>query len=162
MMPTRAQAIFGEHQAEIYRRTDRMFAGLFGIQYVAGVLAAYFFSPKTWMGAASAIHIHVWSALILGGAVALLPVGMALTAPGRTATRHVIAVAQMIYSALLIHLLGGRVEAHFHIFGSLAFLSFYRDWRVLISASVVVALDHYFRGVYWPQSVYGILTPSPW
>src|SRR5205085_3892425 len=59
-------------------------------------------------------------------------------------------------------LTGGRIETHFHVFGSLAFLAFYRDWRVLLSATVVVAGDHFIRGVYWPQSVYGVLTASPW
>ena len=44
------------------------------------------------------------------------------------------------------------------MFGSLAFLAFYRDWRVLITATVVVAADHFLRGIYWPQSVYGVLT----
>ena len=48
----------------------------------------------------------------------------------------------MLMGALLIHLTGGRIEAHFHIFGSLAFLAIYRDWRVLITASLVVVLDH--------------------
>ena len=51
---------------------------------------------------------------------------------------------------------------HFHVFGSLVILSFYRDWRVLIPATLVVALDHFLRGVYWPYSVYGVLTASPW
>nr|WP_303652938.1 EAL domain-containing protein [Paludisphaera mucosa] len=64
--------------------------------------------------------------------------------------------------ALLIHLSGGRIETHFHIFGSLAFLAFYRDWRVLLTFSVVVALDHSFRGVFWPYSIYGVLTVQPW
>jgi signal transduction histidine kinase/CheY-like chemotaxis protein len=77
-------------------------------------------------------------------------------------TRHVIAVSQMLTSALLIHLTGGRIETHFHVFGSLAFLAFYRDWRVLVSASLVVALDHYVREAYWPQSVYGVLTTDSW
>ena len=40
----------------------------------------------------------------------------------------------MLTSALLIHLTGGRIETHFHVFGSLAFLAFYRDWRVLVPA----------------------------
>jgi len=65
-------------------------------------------------------------------------------------------------SALLIHLSGGRIENHFHIFGSLAFLAFYRDWRVLITASAVTAADHFIRGIYWPQSIFGVLTASPW
>ena len=61
-------------------------------------------------------------------------------------------------SALLIHLTGGRIETHFHIFGSLAFLAFYRDWKVLVTASTVVALDHCLRGVYWPESVFGVMS----
>ena len=65
-------------------------------------------------------------------------------------------------SALLIHLSGGRIETHFHVFGSLVILSFYRDWGVLIPATLVVAVDHYVRGVYWPQSVYGVLAAEPW
>ena len=52
----------------------------------------------------------------------------------------------MLMGALLIHLTGGRIETHFHVFGSLAFLAFYRDWRVLVPATVVVALDHLLRG----------------
>ena len=42
------------------------------------------------------------------------------------------------------------------------FLAFYRDWRVLIPATIVVAADHALRGMYFPQSVFGILTASPW
>jgi signal transduction histidine kinase/CheY-like chemotaxis protein len=68
----------------------------------------------------------------------------------------------MLMSALLIHLTGGRIETHFHVFGSLAFLAYYRDWRVLLPATVVVAADHFVRGVYFPQSVFGVLTASPW
>src|SRR5204862_744210 len=69
---------------------------------------------------------------------------------------------QMLMSALLIHITGGRVETHFHVFGSLAILAFYRDWRVLVTASIIVYVDHVLRGYYWPQSVYGVLDASPW
>ena len=68
----------------------------------------------------------------------------------------------MLMGALLIHLTGGRIETHFHVFGSLAFLAFYRDWRVLVPATIVVALDHMLRGFFWPQSVYGVLVASQW
>ena len=66
--------------------------------------------------------------------------------PGLPSTRYTIATAQMLMGALLIHLTGGRIETHFHVFGSLAFLAFYRDWRVLVPATIVVALDHFLRG----------------
>jgi hypothetical protein len=77
-------------------------------------------------------------------------------------TRHVIAVAQMLWSALLIHLTGGRIETHFHVFGSLGFLAAYRDWPVLLTATLVVAGDHLVRGLLWPESVYGIVNPEWW
>jgi signal transduction histidine kinase/DNA-binding response OmpR family regulator len=77
-------------------------------------------------------------------------------------TRHVIAVGQSLATALLIHLTGGRIETHFWVFGSLAFLAFYRDWRVLITASAVTAVDHMLRGYYWPQSVYGVAFNAEW
>src|SRR5690606_15299582 len=73
-----------------------------------------------------------------------------------------VAIGQMLTSALLIHLTGGRIETHFHVFGSLAFLAFYRSGSVLITGGAVVALDHLLRGVFWPYSVYGVLTATPW
>ncbi|MDB6110722.1 MAG: Blue-light-activated protein, partial [Pedosphaera sp.] len=91
-----------------------------------------------------------------------VPVLLGLLQPGRVLTRHVIAIGQMLMSALLIHLTGGRIETHFHVFGSLAILAFYRDWRVLISASAVVYADHILRGILWPQSVYGVLNAPIW
>jgi signal transduction histidine kinase len=159
-MSARAEQLLKEHQEGIYRRTDRMFGILMAIEYVAGIVAALVISPRTWAGTQSSIHIHVLAAVILGAIILAFPIALTIWFPGRTFTRHVVAIGQTLDSALLIHLTGGRVETHFHIFGSLAFLAFYRDWRVLISASSVVALDHIFRGIYWPQSVYGVLSAS--
>jgi signal transduction histidine kinase len=158
----RTTALFEESQHQIQRRTDRMFAWLMVFQWLAGIAAALWISPRTWIGATSQVHVHVWAAILLGGAISSLPVFLAFKRPGHAFTRHTIAVAQMLTSALLIHLTGGRIETHFHVFGSLAFLAFYRDWRVLISATVVVAVDHLLRGVFLPQSVFGVLTPSSW
>ena len=157
----RAEELFQQHQQEIYRNTDRLFARLMLFQWLACVVLALLISPSTWIGQTEQIHIHVSAAVFLGGAISLFPVWMTRIFPGSVATRHVVAVAQMLMSGLLITLTGGRIETHFHVFGSLVFLSFYRDWRVLIPATIVVALDHFIRGVYWPYSVYGVLNASP-
>jgi PAS domain S-box-containing protein len=158
----RAGALFDQSRDRIYRRTDRMFAALMIVQWLAGIAAALWIAPRAWDGLTSYTHPHVWAALFLGGAITSLPVYLALRRPGEATTRYVIAAAQMLWSALLIHLTGGRIETHFHVFGSLAFLAIYRDWRVLVPATLVIALDHFLRGVYWPQSVFGVLTASPW
>src|SRR5438067_2428130 len=131
-------------------------------QWVAAIMIAMIISPRTWVGQSSYVHIHIWVAIFMGGAISVFPIWMTRAWPGSALTRHIIAVAQMLMSVLLIDLTGGRIETHFHVFGSLVILSFYRDWRVLISATIVVYLDHFLRGVYWPYSVYGVLSASPW
>jgi signal transduction histidine kinase len=157
----RAEALRIEYQNAQWKQTDRMFAFLLGLQWLACIGVAAWLSPRAWEGLESYIHPHVWAAVFLGGLIAALPITLAIVRPGEAITRYVIAVAQMMHSALLIHLSGGRIETHFHVFGSLAFLSFYRDWRVLIPATIVVALDHAIRGIFWPESVFGVITTSP-
>ncbi len=158
----KAERLFAESQDVVHQRTDRLFVKLMVFQWLAGIAAALWISPLTWIGAASQLHWHVWAAIFLGGAIAALPIFLVWKQPGTVLTRHVIAVSQMLTSALLIHLTGGRIETHFHVFGSLAFLAFYRDWKVIVTATVVVAADHFLRGVFWPQSVFGVLTASHW
>jgi diguanylate cyclase (GGDEF)-like protein len=158
----RVKELFAGHRQSIFKRTDRMFAALMVVQWLAAIAAALWLSPKTWAGPNSQTHIHVWLAVFMGGAISLFPVALALLRPGEASTRYVIATAQMLMSSLLIHLTGGRIETHFHVFGSLAFLAFYRDWRVLVPSTVIVAADHFFRGMFWPESVYGVLAVSSW
>ncbi len=158
----RTEEIFAELQQRIFKDTDRLFAVLMTAQWIFGIVVAYWVSPRAWDGPRSQIHIHVWAAIFLGGAISAFPVALAITRPGAVMTRYAIAVGQMLTSALLIHLTGGRIETHFHVFGSLAFLAFYRDWRLLVPATLIVASDHLLRGIFWPQSVYGVLSTSGW
>ncbi|HMJ83568.1 MAG TPA: ATP-binding protein [Vicinamibacterales bacterium] len=163
-VPTRSRAteLFEQYQSDLHQRTDRLFAGLLVFQWIGGILFALWVSPLAWSGTVSRTHVHVWAAIILGGIINLFPAALGVLRPGRPSTRFTIGVAQMLAGALLIHLSGGRIETHFHVFGSLAFLAFYRDWRVLIPATIVVALDHMLRGLFWPQSVYGVFVASQW
>ncbi|MAT16934.1 MAG: hypothetical protein CMJ46_16865 [Planctomyces sp.] len=157
-----ADALFEQDLNKQHACVDRFFAVLMVLQWVGGIIAAFVLSPFTWNGNQSTPHLHLQAAIIAGGIIIALPIYLALKRPGATVTRHVIAVGQMLTSALLIHISGGRIETHFHIFGSLAFLACYRDWRVLITATVVTAADHFLRGIFYPESVFGVLQASQW
>ncbi len=150
---------------EQYRRiavgTDRLFIALLAGQWLFSVVVALLISPRAWVGTTSQIHPHVWFAVVVGTLLAVPPSLLAWQRPGAAITRYAVAVAQMAFGSLLIHLTGGRIETHFHIFGSLAFLAFYRDFRVLLVATAVVTLDHVGRGIVWPESVYGVATVQP-
>ena len=157
-----ADQLFREAVWENHARTDRLFAVLMVVQFAAGVAIATVVSPLAWRGTAASVHPHVWAAVVLGGAIASLPVWLAFHRPGRASTRVTIAVAQGLFGTLLIHLTGGRIETHFHVFVSLAFLALYRDWRVLAAATAVAAVDHVVRGAVFPLGVYGTATAGPW
>jgi signal transduction histidine kinase len=129
-------------------------------QWLGGIAGALWISY--WHPSWDPLHLNIWAAFLLGGLITAYPLFLAFYIPGSVATRHVIAFAQMLMSGLLIHLSGGRVETHFHVFGSLALMAFYRDWKVLLTASLTVIADHFVRGLFWPGSVYGVDAVSPW
>ncbi len=158
----RAQELLEDQLRSLSAKTDRLFSYLLIGEWLAAIVLSIWISPLTWAGRCSDIHIHVWVAVILGSMICLPPVVVAHYCPGQAVSRYFIAIGQMLYSAMLIHLTGGRIESHFHIFGSLAFLSFYRDWRVLVPATLVVIADHILRGIYFPESVFGVYTVQPW
>lgn len=158
----RAEFLYQEQVKTRRVSADRMFAVLMIVQWLFAIALAMFVSPYAWAGKVREFHPHVYAAVFMGGGIALFPVLMAIYLPGRVATNHVMVASQMLWSALLIHLTGGRIETHFHVFGSLAFVAFYLDWRLLFTATVVVAGDHLVRGLLYPESVYGIANPEWW
>ena len=158
----RINEIFETQLNDTAKKTDHMFCVLFLLQWFIGIVFALFVSPKNWSGTYSQVHIHVYAAVFLGGLTALYPIFLILRHSGEVYNRYVIAVSQILFSILFIHLTGGRIETHFHVFGSLALLAFYYDWKILAVATAVTALDHLLRGLFWPQSVYGVLSSTPW
>jgi signal transduction histidine kinase/CheY-like chemotaxis protein len=132
------------------------------LEWAAGILAALVLTPYTWAGSQWSVHSHLWLSLELGALLALYPAFLVWREPAGKRHKYVIACSQMVFSILFIHLSGGRIETHFHIFGSLAFLAFYRDWRVMAPATLITALDHFLRGKYFPQSIFGVPSASDW
>jgi hypothetical protein len=163
--PTTAERAAEIQQAQARIRNakvDRLFAILLVVQWIVSIIGALLVSPYAWEGKERVLHMHVWVAILGGAGITILPLLLAFLRPGTKLTRHVIAASQMLSSALLIHLTGGRIETHFHVFGSLAFLAFYLDWTVITTATIVVAADHFLRGIFWPESVYGVSNPEWW
>ena len=128
----RARELFNEHRRAIFRHTDRMFAVLMAIQWIGGIVIAYWISPRTWLGSSSRTHMHVWAAIFLGGAINLFPIALAVVRPGAATTRHVIATAQMLMSALLIHLSGGRIETAPKKIGTWIYQPKIDDWHGVV------------------------------
>ena len=108
------------------------------------------------------IHIHVWAASFLGDTLISLPIALILWIPGNLLTRIVVASTQVMFSGLIIHLMGGRIRS------SLSYLWLARHPFVLPRPTRVhsrvglVVLDHWLRGMFWPESVFGITKAAQW
>ena|SRR5689334_8228999 len=158
----RATSLFAEELVVQRTRLEHMFLALFGVQWIAALVVARFYSPIGWADKTNAPGGYLTLALVGGALLTAIPAIIVRLQPGSALARHAIAFFQILWSSMFIHLSGGRIETHFHIFGSLAWLAFFLDWKVLVTATVMVALDHLLRGLLVPESVYGMMHAGHW
>lgn len=80
-------------------------------------------------------------------------------------TRSIVAATGLITSsALLVHLSGGTIEAHFHFFVVLGLMTLYHDWTTYLVALAYVVIHHGVLGVLDPTAVYNhpAAQANPW
>src|SRR6266446_282351 len=63
--------LFTNYERRIHEQADWLFGWLLIGQWIAALFLALVVSPRTWVGPSSFVHIHVWTALFLGGLLAL-------------------------------------------------------------------------------------------
>ena len=149
-----ATQVYDARRAQRYARINKLFSLLMPAQWVAAIVLALVVSPQGWSGTEAFVHLHVWTAVVLGGLITLPPVFMARRNPAAFQTVLAMSICQMLWSGLLIHVTGGRIETHFHIFSSLALVAAYQDPRALLLAAGVTAADHVARGLLLPASIF--------
>lgn len=84
----------------------------------------------------------ILSAAILGTFIVAVPLFLSFVYTANSLSAHAIAIAVQMMTALHIHQSFGLVEIHFEIFMSLALLAVFRDWKVILSATLVIAVHH--------------------
>ncbi|MGH2358419.1 MAG: diguanylate cyclase domain-containing protein [Candidatus Limnocylindria bacterium] len=73
---------------------------------------------------------------------------------GRTVRASAASFGLVTSSAVLVHLSGGFVEAHFHFFIVVGILALYQDWAPFLLAVGYVVGHHAFFGIVDPDSVF--------
>ena len=85
-------------------------------------------------------------ALLVGLPTLLLSYVLMRQRPGALLTRVYMGCAFMAFTGLIIHQTGGDIEGHFSAFGLVGVLLYYRDWRIILAATVAVYLHHLVLG----------------
>ncbi|MDY7102010.1 MAG: methyl-accepting chemotaxis protein [Actinomycetota bacterium] len=73
---------------------------------------------------------------------------------GRALQASVASLGLLISSAALIHLTGGLIEAHFHLFVALTLVTLYQSWRPMFAAIAFVLVHHIGMSILVPESVF--------
>jgi diguanylate cyclase len=102
-------------------------------------------------GLARGMGLHVFTDVALLAAFAVLAGRPRL---GRTARSIAGSIGLVTSSAMLVHIWGGTIEAHFHFFVVVSLLMLYQDWVPFLIAIGYVILHHGLMGAVAPTSVY--------
>jgi diguanylate cyclase (GGDEF)-like protein/PAS domain S-box-containing protein len=82
----------------------------------------------------------------------------------RRARTGAVAIGLLTSSAVLVHLMEGRIEAHFHFFVMVTILATYEEWFPYLMGVGYVVLHHGIAGGLVPESVYdhAAAIEQPW
>lgn len=146
------EALIRTRENQNHARNHQLFLWLLLAQWAISVgLAAWLFPNRT----------AVWPVtLVIGGLLAVPGLLLIRYQPHRASTRYALAAAQAGFSAVFIHLSSGQAESHSHIFGSLAFLALYRDWRILPVAAGVMLSTQLAASQLWTESLAAVPAPT--
>jgi methyl-accepting chemotaxis protein len=104
------------------------------------------------------IAMYFGSGAGLAAAMGLLflagPALLYYSSRGGRLTSVALGIASMCFSALLIHLSGGMVEMHFHIFTMLALMIAFRFPWPLVAAAATIAVHHLAFFLWLPHSIF--------
>jgi len=105
-----------------------------------------------------AVALYFGSSIGLAAALSVLflagPAAMFYNGRDSKTTSVSLGVSAMCFSALLIHLSGGMIEMHFHIFTMLALMIAFRFAWPLLVAAATIAIHHVAFFVWLPSSLF--------
>lgn len=108
----------------------RIYRGLLIFQLLLTMVVAYF-TDTMLLGVAAGVIIIA------------LPLIMFNFAPHAKATRHAAVIASQLFVALHIQQASGATFMHFEIFAVMAVTTVYRDWTVVLSSVLLIAVHHF-------------------
>ncbi len=148
--------------SEIRIGVDKTFQQIFIFQWILVISISLWRSPLTWIGETPFINPHLSFSVFFGGLIVFIPIFLIKKNPGTELSMYLVTFCQALFSMMIIHVSGGRIESHFHVFGSLAFLVSYRSYNVIIFSSLLIAIGHLVMGTYSPIDLYGSQDISSW
>jgi len=143
------------------RTTDRLLRPLMCLQWLASISYRIWITPLTGLVGQARYTRKFGLRYFWVARFRLLPVILRLTRSGVTSTRYIIAIGQMMMGVLLNLF---NLRTHRNAFSHLRLwllLAFYRDWRVLVPATLESSPSFAARFCSGPIPFYGVTAAKP-
>ena len=114
---------------ELQRSTNRVFLWMLLAQWPLAIALAMLFDPA-----------HAPPLAVAGAALTGIPAAFIVLRPDAASTRYTVALGQLMWSVMFLWGSGERLAPYCHVFGSLILLSYYRDWRLIVSGALVFVI----------------------
>ena len=88
------------------------------------------------------IHDTFLAAFLIGLPALLFPLYLIKNLPEASLTKHVVTIGILLFVFLHIHQTNGLIEVHFELFIIMASLIVFNDWKVFITAILLIAIHH--------------------
>src|SRR3954447_24592263 len=117
----------------------------------------------TWLVFAHAVALPIfrltrgfplWHASLEGFPVAVFGYGATMPYRSKRFRSSMVSLGLLTSSAMLVHIWGGVIEAHFHFFVMVTFLAWYEEWFPYLLAVAYVVLHHGVMSAFDASSVY--------
>jgi diguanylate cyclase (GGDEF)-like protein len=92
--------------------------------------------------------------LVDASGVAMFAILSASDGRRRRVSSAMAALGLVVSSAMIVHISGGLIEAHFHFFVMVGLLTLYQDWQPFLLAVGFVVVHHAVLGTLDPSAVY--------
>src|SRR4051812_5889144 len=92
--------------------------------------------------------------LVEGDAIAVCAIAATVVGARRSGGPLLVSLGLLTSSAVIVHLSGGVIEAHFHFFVVIVLLTLYEDWMIFLLAAAFVVVHHGIGGALDPHAVF--------
>jgi signal transduction histidine kinase len=138
----RTRLLVSEYRQDNQQETERWMRTLLGIEWMVLVVATLTIKILQTPVGLFESGFGLWAGMFLGLIAYGISCWVTHFRSSKVLSRHLIAVSQSLWIYVLIALAGGQIDPLPLAFISLLFLAWYRDWRVLATASLVLVIAH--------------------
>ena len=147
----RVKEIYKDYANQDFEKINSKFVYLLIGEWFFSLAVSYFFHSQ------STSLVTVGYSLFFITVISLLTITGLWYNPNSSKNKYYVAGSQFFYYVFLGLSTQGNISSQYFIFGALAFISIYKDIKLILTVTGLIALDHVLRIYFFSNSFYGLV-----